>query len=245
MILALLQPIVMDRHIHTAIYHFIIRRPPKCIQGKILSIRISKEKGRSPTPAIVVSTVSSSILFLLAVFETITMSNVSFDPDNLQKYFLLGNFTGNDLWPSINVIIASYLLLLFLPRWKWTPSLTLIVPLLQSVLYVGSIFSAMLDPHGDAPDVDFNTLEGIYTLFQDPNVMFPAWIHYIIFDHLVSRMIVLDSVHREASVIVHVLVVCPCVIGTFMLGPTGFLGYMLLRQVLLPETTGGEKTKIL
>ncbi|KAG7348430.1 protein of unknown function DUF4281 containing protein [Nitzschia inconspicua] len=103
----------------------------------------------------------------------------------------------------------------------------------------------MLDPKENPPDIDFNTLEGIATLFQDPNVIFPAWIHYIVFDLLVSRMIVLDSVQRGASMKIHSLIVVPCVFCTFMFGPTGFLGYMILRQVCLPASTGGEKTKIL
>jgi Domain of unknown function (DUF4281) len=167
------------------------------------------------------------------------------DVDNLQKYFLLGGLTGKELWPSINVVVASYALLLFLPRWKWTPTLTLVTPLFHSVLYVGSLFSVMMEPKENEPGIDFNTFEGIVTLFQNPDVIFPAWIHYIVFDLLVSRMIVLDSMSRGASAMVHILVVVPCVFCTFMIGPTGFLGYMLLRQVLLPVSSGGQKVKIL
>lgn len=169
----------------------------------------------------------------------------SIDLDNLQKYKLLGGLTGADLWPSINVVLFSYIVLLIVPRWKWTPTVTLVIPLFHSVLYVGSLFSFMLAPKEDAADIDFNTLEGIATMFQDPNVIFPAWTHYIVFDHLVSRQIVLDSMQRGASVMVHILVVVPCVFFTFMLGPTGFLSYMILRQVFLPTSVGGEKMKIL
>jgi predicted ferric reductase len=168
------------------------------------------------------------------------------DRDQLQQYFLLGGLTGADLWPAINVVVFSYFLLFFLPRWKWTPILTLITPLFHSVLYVGSLFSFMLDVKEDAIDVDFNSFEGIVAVFRDPDIIFPAWIHYIVFDLLVSRMIVLDSLQREASVMVHILIVVPCVFCTFMVGPTGFLGYMILRQLFLPTTTAAAtKTKIL
>jgi hypothetical protein len=163
----------------------------------------------------------------------------------LQHYFLLGGLTGADLWPAINLVFFSYLLLFFVPRWQWTPSLTLATPLFHSVLYVGSLFSYMAKPKENASDIDFNTLEGIATMFKDIDVIFPAWIHYIVFDLLVSRMVVLDSIGRGASTTIHVLVVVPCVFCTFMFGPTGFLGYMILREIVLPSKSGGEKVKIL
>jgi Domain of unknown function (DUF4281) len=170
----------------------------------------------------------------------------SIDLDNLQNYFLLGGVTGNDLWPTINIVLLSYIVLLFLPRWRWTPILTLIIPLFHSVLYVGSLFSFMLDPKEDTPKVEFGTFEEIVTLFKDPDVIFPAWIHYIVFDHLVSRQIVLDSVHRGTSLMGHFLIVVPCVFSTFMFGPTGFLLYMILRQIFLPASCSDEeKIKIL
>lgn len=116
-----------------------------------------------------------------------------------------------------------------------SPTLTLITPLFQSVIYAGSILSLMLFGNDDdAPDA--TTLEGVVTLFKDPNIVFVGWIHYIVFDLLVARMEVLDSIQRGASITVHILVVIPCMIGTFMLGPFGFLAYMMLRQIFLPET---------
>ena len=167
------------------------------------------------------------------------------DPQTLQHYFLLGGLTGADLWPAINIVLLSYLLLFFAPRWQWTPSLTLLTPLIHSVLYVGSLFSFMIDPVETPPEVDFTTLEGIATLFKDINVIFPAWIHYIVFDLLVARMIVLDSIGRGASTLTHWLLVVPSAFCCFMYGPTGFLMYMILREIVLPSKSGGEKIKIL
>jgi Domain of unknown function (DUF4281) len=174
------------------------------------------------------------------------MTTTAIDLDNLQNYFLLGGLTGNDLWPTINVILLSYVVLLFMPRWRWTPNLTLIIPLFHSVLCVASFFSVMLDPKEDAPKVQFGTFEEIVTLFQNPDVIFPAWMHLAIHDHLVARQKVLDSVHRGASLTAHILVVVPCVLGTFMFGPTGFLSYLILRHFFLPDSySDEEKTKIL
>jgi len=168
--------------------------------------------------------------------------------DDLRPYFLLGGLNGKDLWPAIDVVFISYLVLLLAPRWKWTPTLTLVTPTFHAVLYVGSLFSVMLDPKEGAAEIDFTTMEGVVALFRDPDVVFPAWIHYIVFDLLVSRMIVFDSVQRGASSTFHFLAVVPCVLGTCLFGPTGFLTYMILRQIFLPVSSSdstSEKAKIL
>ncbi len=158
---------------------------------------------------------------------------------------LLGGFDAQDLWPAVNLVLLSYGVLLVAPRWKWTPSLTLVTPILHSILYVGSLFSPLVDPTIETKPVEFTTLEGVAALLGDPHVVFPAWIHYIVFDLLVSRMEVFDSIDRGASMTFHVLAVVPSVVCTFMVGPTGFLLYLLLRAIFLPppppSTDGSRK----
>jgi Domain of unknown function (DUF4281) len=161
--------------------------------------------------------------------------------EDLKPLILLGGLDALDLWPAINVVLISYAVLIFAPRWKWTPTLTLITPIFHSVPYVGSLFSPLVDPSIEVEQFDFTTLEGVAGLLKDPNVVFPAWVHYIVFDLLVSRMEVFDSIERGASTTFHFLAVVPCVVCTFMVGPTGFLMYILLRELLLPKlSTDGE-----
>jgi hypothetical protein len=146
---------------------------------------------------------------------------------------LLLGLNALELWDFLNLVMISYALMVFAPRWKYTPTLSLVVPCLHSILYVSSLVSAVQhDKSGD--DIDFFTFQGVVKAFDNPNVVFAGWVHYIVFDCLVARMIFLDSIQRGASLSMHFVVVVPCMFFTLMVGPTGFLMYTVLRQIALP-----------
>ena len=61
---------------------------------------------------------------------------------------------------------------------------------------------------GDEFDVSsFSSLEGIVTMFKDSSNVFAGWIHYLAFDALVGRWIVMDLTKRGASTQFHFAVV--------------------------------------
>ena len=129
-----------------------------------------------------------------------------------------------DLWDSLNLVMISYALLTVAPRWKHTRALTLVVPCLHSVVYISGLVSAVkeMQAKGEAP-LDFFSFEGVVKGFaENPNVVFVGWVHYIVFDHLVARMIVFDSLQRGASWLIHFVFIVPCMFTTLMVGPTGF-----------------------
>jgi hypothetical protein len=158
--------------------------------------------------------------------------------DDLKPILLLGGLDAGELWPTVNIVMISWALLIFAPRWKWTPTLTLIPIFYFSIVYAASFVSLLFFPASDdgekAPEIDMTTFEGVVALFQDPNMVFVGWIHYCAFDPLVGRMIVFDSVERGASTLFHIVAMVPCVVLTLFVGPTGWLLYMILRQVFLP-----------
>lgn len=154
----------------------------------------------------------------------------------LMPYKLLFGLTAADLWGSLNVVMLTWLLMACLPRWKWTPTLTLVTPIFHSFIYAGSILSVILFPaDGTSASMDFGSLEGVVAAFQDPNAVFAGWTHYIVFDALVGRMMLMDSLKRGASIKFHVLAMIPCLFFTLMLGPVGFVSYMGLRAAFLPS----------
>jgi hypothetical protein len=166
-------------------------------------------------------------------------------PMDLQPLTLLGGLTAADFWDSLNLVLVTWALLLFFPKWEWTPTLTLVAPLLHSLLYAGGIFSLLLFPEDkDAPAIDFTSLEGVVTAFTDPNVVFVGWVHYIVFDALVGRMIVLDSLQRNASYRFHIFAMIPSLLFCLLLGPVGFLLYMVLRTIFLSDDTTTTGTTI-
>lgn len=154
----------------------------------------------------------------------------------LMQFKLLFGLTAADLWGSLNLVMLTWLLMVCFPRWKWTPTLTLVTPIFHSLIYAGSILSIILFPaDGTSANLDFGTLEGVVSAFQDPNTVFAGWTHYVVFDSLVGRMMLLDSLKRGASFKFHLLAMIPCLLFTLMLGPIGFVSYMGLRAVFLPS----------
>lgn len=147
---------------------------------------------------------------------------------------IVGKLTALDLWPLTNLVLPAWLLLVLFPRWKYTPTVTLIPPLVHATIYTIGIFTLMYSTK-DKGQPDFFTLEGIVTMFKDPNTVFIGWIHYCVHDLLVGRAIAMDAVSRGASTLLYATVVVPCLFFACMLGPVGFLMYAIARTILLPE----------
>ena len=159
---------------------------------------------------------------------------------DLKPLKLLGNLNAQDIWPTINIVILGWLLLVFAPRWKYTNTLTLLPPLLHALIYTLTLLSAALE--GLDTSIDFNSLEGIVTLFKDPTTVFAGWVHYVVFDLLIGRSIVSDSIEREVGVIGHIILIVPCLFFTLMSGPFGWLLYMVISTFLLQGKNTKDKT---
>lgn len=83
--------------------------------------------------------------------------------------------------------------------------------------------------------MSFSTLDSVYAIFQNPALLLAGWVHYLAFDLFIGSWEVRDA--RRIG-IPHLLVV-PCLIGTFLVGPIGLLLYLLLR-FLLKKRIGAE-----
>lgn len=165
----------------------------------------------------------------------------------LERLMLLGGLTALDVWDCLNVVLISWFLLIFFPRWSWTPTITLIPPILLSLLYALAIFSLILFPQDpEAPQLEFTSLEGVVAGFSNHNIVFVGWVHFAAFDALIGRMIVLDSLSRKASTKFHICGIVPTLIFCLALGPVGFGLYLMLRHFFLPnEPANDGKLKML
>lgn len=155
---------------------------------------------------------------------------------------IVPGFNGKDLWDTINVVMISWALLVFLPWWQLTPSLCLVPLLLQAAVYTSGMIMLNLNAP-DVFDMDIFTYQGVVRAFQNPNVVFIGWVHYAVFDCLVGRMIVMDSVQLGGGMKFHVLAVIPSLVFTLMAGPMGWLLYMGLRQMFLIASAAPTKEK--
>ncbi|KAL7539096.1 hypothetical protein ACHAWF_006296 [Thalassiosira exigua] len=161
--------------------------------------------------------------------------------EGLKPLALLGGYDAAELWPTVHLALPSWLLLILAPRWKHTPALSLVGPVLHAAIYALSMISlTLLNDGGGAEDVDFFTLEGVAAIFRDPSGVFVGWIHYCAYDVLVGRWIALDAVGRGCSLRVHVLALVPCLFLAMMAGPMGWLLYIsVVRTLLLPQRGDG------
>lgn len=141
-------------------------------------------------------------------------------------FTLLGR-SSFDLFPVQNLSLLSWLLYLFLPRWSLTPTLALIPPVVHSGLYAAVLAHMIRNP---APGIaaSFSSLSGIMPFFTLPDGVFAGWLHYCTFDPLVGLGIVLDA---KRTRIPHLLCI-PCLAATLLMGPVGFLSYLLLRTTV-------------
>ncbi|WP_299839549.1 ABA4-like family protein [uncultured Tenacibaculum sp.] len=128
---------------------------------------------------------------------------------------------------SISGMLAMpmWILMIFLPKWKVTRFLIdfKIIPLLLSIIYAIYIFISIQK----GGMMDFGSLASVMQLFTVENAVLAGWVHYLAFD-LVVGMWMLDQ-NKELKI--HPVVMAPCLFGTFMFGPIGFLLFMIIKSI--------------
>jgi hypothetical protein len=137
------------------------------------------------------------------------------------------------------LVLPFWALMILLPRWRWTrrimrsPFVSAAPALLYAALVLprlGAIWPAIARP----------TLPGIATLLGSPEGATIAWVHFLAFDLFVGRWIYLDSQERRLSP----LLTAPVLFLTLMLGPLGFLIYLVLRAVAPSRETDKSGAQI-
>ena len=94
------------------------------------------------------------------------------------------------------------------------------IPLVLSVGYLVLIFQNIQGAEGG-----FGSLADVAALFQRRELLLAGWIHYLAFDLFIGAWETRDA---QQHGIPH-LVIIPCLIMTFMLGPIGLLFYFAIR----------------
>jgi hypothetical protein len=120
------------------------------------------------------------------------------------------------------LVLPGWLLLVFLPRWKWGARLVcpVVIPLLLALVYLWLVATTF----GRTPG-GFGSLAEVSLLFQNPRALLAGWIHYLAFDLFIGSWEVRDAQRTG----VHHLLVVPCLVLTFLFGPVGLLLYFALR----------------
>ena len=121
--------------------------------------------------------------------------------------------------------VIGWLFLIVLPKRPLVLHVAgVFLPLLLALIYF--YFIAM---HFRGAEGGFGSLQDVATLFQKRELLLAGWIHYLSFDLFIGAWEVRDAQRNE---IPH-LVVIPCLLMTFMLGPIGLLFYFAIRTAKL------------
>jgi hypothetical protein len=116
---------------------------------------------------------------------------------------------------------VGWLLLIVVPRRPLAVHVAgVFLPLLLALFYL--YYIAM---HFNGAEGGFGSLADVARLFQKRELLLAGWIHYLAFDLFIGGWEVRDAQRNQ---IPH-LVVIPCLVMTFMLGPIGLLFYVAIR----------------
>lgn len=123
------------------------------------------------------------------------------------------------------LVLPAWLLLMIAPGWKWTSRVVIsIIVTILAMLYVYLVLGSI--SFGDLES--FGSLEGIMQLFGDKSAVLAGWIHYLAFDLMAGWFIAFDAMRK----VINRYLIIPCLLFTFMLGPSGLLLYLLLRWII-------------
>jgi hypothetical protein len=139
----------------------------------------------------------------------------------------------NTLFPLSSLLVMPFwVLVIFLPTWKWSKKI-IASPWISAgaaLLYAGLVLPKVLEI---LPAVMNPSLQGIIGLLATPAGATIAWVHFLAFDLFVGRWVYLDSHEKGLSP----FIVSPILFFVLMLGPLGFLVYLLVRLVKQTRVT--------
>ena len=92
--------------------------------------------------------------------------------------------------------------------------------------------------HFGSSDGGFGSLAEVARLFANPALLLAGWLHYLAFDLFIGAWEVRDAQRHGFP---HLLVI-PCLLLTFLLGPIGLLCYMAVRVRL--GRRGGRRHRL-
>jgi hypothetical protein len=110
----------------------------------------------------------------------------------------------------------------------------LVVPGVFAIVYVFCVWRGF----GASPGGGFGSLGQVRALFANDAALDAGWLHYLAFDLFVGTWIVRQGLLDR----LHPLLLLVCLPVTFMLGPVGFLLFLLERAVFSRRNGGGNAT---
>jgi Domain of unknown function (DUF4281) len=137
------------------------------------------------------------------------------------------------------MVLPFWALMIFLPHWRVTKRLmdSPLVCAIPAIFYAALVIPSFVEIWQAVARAE---LSGIAALLGSPVGATIAWLHFLAFDLFVGRWIYLDGRARGITA----WVMAPVLFLTLMLGPCGFLLYLIvghtsgyLRENITPVST--------
>ncbi|GKU77256.1 hypothetical protein L3i20_v216530 [Paenibacillus sp. L3-i20] len=131
------------------------------------------------------------------------------------------------LFSTTGIAILSWLLLILLPKWRFTQFLanTAVFPIYLALLYTIGIITVIVEA-GFGFVNDFGSAEGVIRLLSNPEFALLVWIHILCFDQAVGHYVYRDNMaHRYVALPIQSILL----FSILMFGPLGFLCYLAIR----------------
>jgi hypothetical protein len=119
-------------------------------------------------------------------------------------------------------VLLGWILLVFLPDWKYTQALVLN----GIVVFFALLYSYLIGKDiGSFDPNSFSTLANVKALFQNDDAVVAGWLHYLAFDLFVGAYIVRESKKLGISRWMYTLILP----FTFMFGPVGYFLFFISK----------------
>lgn len=150
------------------------------------------------------------------------------------------------MWPvlfSLTNILAllGWVLLIFFPRKPLTHSAVLYLGVALLCLIYAVCFALFLSGSVDpgaipgAGEPGATSIEGVRALFMSDGGVVIGWTHYLAFDLFTGLWIARDADAKQFSRLWQV----PFLLATFIAGPVGLLGWLIVRERAARKTGRG------
>ena len=156
---------------------------------------------------------------------------------------------------TLRLVLAAIMLALVLRPWRATinggnwgavtlygiilgaMNLCFALAIARIPLGIAAVYLVLIARYMPGSSGGFGSLVEVAQLFSQPGLLLAGWVHYLAFDLFIGAWEVRDAARHRVP---HLLVI-PCLIMTFLLGPIGLLAYVALRTwkagTPVPEAT--------
>jgi Domain of unknown function (DUF4281) len=126
-------------------------------------------------------------------------------------------------------VLPFWIVMIALPRMPWAVRLikSPLIALPPALIYAGIVLP--LISGGGLDFSAFGSLNGVMGLLSTAAGAAVGWAHFLAFDLLTGRWAYLDAIERK----IHPALMAVPLFFVFMLGPVGFLLYLVLRFVAI------------